>query len=112
VRSNSTSIQYWRIDIEFFLVTLGLFVILILIIEGNGNRNRYNSQKFHREHLEKKIDLILDHLDLELIPEPWMDEVLEQLKKGKKVFAINVYRENTGAGLAEAKAAIDEIASD
>ncbi|MFJ8537128.1 ribosomal protein L7/L12 [Streptomyces sp. NPDC093591] len=59
--------------------------------------------------VERKLDLILDHLGLQ-DDEPRMDEVLVLLRNGKKIEAIKVYREITGAGLKEAKDAVDRMA--
>lgn len=41
--------------------------------------------------------------------EPWADEVDALLRDGKKIAAIKVYREATGAGLKEAKEAVDKL---
>ena len=43
-------------------------------------------------------------------PEGVDDRLWELLKKGEKIQAIKLYREQTGAGLAEAKAAVEAIA--
>ncbi len=62
--------------------------------------------------LERKIDFILEKLNLEYIdkaPPPQFPEVERLLEKGDKLGAIKVYQLNTGAGLAEAKAAVEAI---
>ena len=58
--------------------------------------------------IEHKLDLILAHLGL-TEPEPWSDEVNALVREGKKIQAIKVYREATGAGLKEAKEAVDKL---
>jgi len=58
--------------------------------------------------IEHKLDLILAHLGL-TEPEPWSDEVNALVRDGKKIQAIKVYREATGAGLKEAKEAVDKL---
>lgn len=58
--------------------------------------------------IEHKLDLILAHLGL-TEPEPWSDEVNALVRDGKKIKAIKVYREATGAGLREAKEAVDKL---
>ncbi|MFF4800058.1 ribosomal protein L7/L12 [Streptomyces sp. NPDC001351] len=58
--------------------------------------------------IEHKLDLILAHLGL-TEPEPWSDEVNALVRDGKKIQAIKVYREATGAGLKEAKDAVDKL---
>ena len=52
--------------------------------------------------VERKIDLILDHLGLD--PNQGVDrQVLELVKGGRKIEAIKLYRDLTGVGLKEAK---------
>ncbi|MEV6942465.1 ribosomal protein L7/L12 [Streptomyces sp. NPDC051172] len=58
--------------------------------------------------IEHKLDLILAHLGL-TEPEPWSDEVNALVRDGRKIQAIKVYREATGAGLKEAKEAVDKL---
>jgi ribosomal protein L7/L12 len=56
--------------------------------------------------MEQKIDAILKHLGIE-----WKDHLSERVKElaraGRKIEAIKVYREETGAGLKEAKDAVE-----
>jgi ribosomal protein L7/L12 len=56
--------------------------------------------------VEQKVDAILKHLGIE-----WKDQVSERVKElaraGKKIEAIKMYREETGAGLKEAKDAVE-----
>lgn len=62
--------------------------------------------------LERKLDLILEHLGLEL-PEPdELQEVRDLAIAGSKIAAIKRYRELTGASLYDAKTAIDGMARD
>jgi ribosomal protein L7/L12 len=41
-----------------------------------------------------------------------MPGVVRELEQGRKIQAIKIYREETGAGLAEAKAAVEAIAGE
>jgi hypothetical protein len=59
--------------------------------------------------IERQLALIMERLDIEE-PESPMSEVVTELEQGKKIQAIKIYREQTGAGLAEAKAAVEVIA--
>ncbi|NJN97033.1 MAG: hypothetical protein HC875_24520 [Anaerolineales bacterium] len=64
--------------------------------------------------LEQKIDFILQHLDLEYReqdePAPaYIGQIRSLLQQGNKIEAIKIYREATGVGLAEAKAAVEAI---
>lgn len=44
-----------------------------------------------------------------VIPEELLAQITEDLFRGQKIKAIKLYRECTGAGLAEAKAAVDQL---
>ncbi|MDF3146116.1 MULTISPECIES: ribosomal protein L7/L12 [unclassified Streptomyces] len=87
---------------------VGLFFVLaafagILTIQSRISRT---DQRVAR--VEHKLDLILDHLGLRA-DDPRMDEVLALLRNDKKIQAIKVYREITGAGLKEAKDAVERM---
>jgi ribosomal protein L7/L12 len=67
------------------------------------------------DRLEGAIRLLLDHAgityDLAAERKPQFSPlVLELVKAGRTVEAIKAYRDDTGAGMKEAKAAIDELA--
>lgn len=56
--------------------------------------------------VERKLDLILEHLGVEAPEDDGLDLARHYLEKGWMVQAIKEYRERTGAGPAEAKAAV------
>lgn len=61
--------------------------------------------------IEKKLDLILKHLNVDFV-EPGPEEglpgqVRELADAGNKIGAIKMHRELTGAGLVEAKTAVE-----
>ncbi|RSS54443.1 hypothetical protein EF912_17170 [Streptomyces sp. WAC07061] len=59
--------------------------------------------------LERRLGLVLDHFGIEE-PEPaGMDEVRALVRDGRTISAIRVYRRITGAGLAEAKRAVEAL---
>ncbi|GAB2735054.1 hypothetical protein [Streptomyces bullii] len=58
--------------------------------------------------IERKLDHILDHLGLRE-HEPWREEVAALVRDGRRTRAIKAYREATGAGLLEAKEAVDRL---
>ncbi|MEV7541292.1 hypothetical protein [Streptomyces sp. NPDC089915] len=61
------------------------------------------------DRLERRLGLVLDHLGIEE-PEPaGMDAVRALMREGRTVSAIKAYRETTGAGLAEAKKAVESL---
>jgi hypothetical protein len=57
--------------------------------------------------LERLVDRLLEASGVELPRHPATDEIDALVAAGKKIEAIKVYRQATGAGLAEAKRAID-----
>ena len=64
--------------------------------------------------LEGKVEFLYQHLGITFVPEPQPaddPQVIEQLKKGKSLEAIKVYRELHEASIAEAKQAVEEIQS-
>ena len=54
--------------------------------------------------IEKKLDILLEHFGLK----DGFEEVRVLMAKGEKVPAIKLYRELTGAGLKEAKDAVEK----
>ncbi|MFG2051395.1 hypothetical protein ACGFIW_28680 [Micromonospora sp. NPDC048935] len=57
--------------------------------------------------IQRKLDLIMDHLD---IAEPVEPEVVRHLEGGRTIEAVRAYRKQTGTSLVEAKQAVDRIA--
>ncbi|WP_107644830.1 MULTISPECIES: hypothetical protein [Streptomyces] len=60
--------------------------------------------------VEQKVDLMLEHLDIRPAG-PGLDRVGALLRDGKQVAAVKAYRRITGAGLLEAKEAVDRMAA-
>ncbi|MET8679626.1 ribosomal protein L7/L12 [Streptomyces sp. NPDC004647] len=60
--------------------------------------------------VERKVDLVMGHLGIR-DADPEMDQVGALLLDGKKLQAIKVYREVTGAELKEAKDAVERMAT-
>ena len=60
----------------------------------------------HIFRIEKKLDLILNHLGLEY--QPFTEEVRQAADTGNKILAIKLYRQETGAGLAQAKEDVEQ----
>ncbi|GAA3794198.1 hypothetical protein GCM10022403_030070 [Streptomyces coacervatus] len=88
---------------------LGFTVVTLAVLLGIGSiESRISRAEKRTARVEHKLDLILDHLGLRE-PEPWSDEVDALLRDGKKIQAIKAYREATGAGLREAKEAVDKL---
>ena len=65
--------------------------------------------------LEDRLKVLYRHLNLDYNSNPGSDPILnpkiqDALGKGNLIEAIKVYRELTGVGLAEAKAAVERLA--
>jgi ribosomal protein L7/L12 len=62
--------------------------------------------------LQRRLDFVMQHLGVQYAepgPSPAMAQVAALLRQGNKIEAINVYRAITGAGLREAKTAVEEL---
>ncbi|WP_128433927.1 ribosomal protein L7/L12 [Streptomyces cyaneus] len=88
---------------------VGLFFVLAAFVGVITIQSRISQTDQRVARVERKLDLILDHLGLGA-DDPRMGEVLVLLRNGKKIQAIKVYREITGAGLKEAKDAVERMA--
>lgn len=58
--------------------------------------------------LERKLDALIKHTGVDVASHT-NQEVAELVKAGRKIEAIKLYRELTGAGLAEAKEAVEKM---
>jgi hypothetical protein len=56
--------------------------------------------------VERQLQALLDHFQIEL-PDDGLGEVRQLAAAGEKIAAIKLYRQLTGAGLAEAKEAVE-----
>jgi hypothetical protein len=65
-------------------------------------------ERLHR--IERKLSLLLKHHGIESSLGPPLSEQVKELARNPslKIMAIKAYREETGVGLAEAKAAVEE----
>jgi hypothetical protein len=83
-----------------------LIAVCVLILLSILQQLRSPSLRGRADRVEQKVDAILKHLGIE-----WKDQVSERVKElvrtGKKIEAIKMYREETGAGLKEAKDAVE-----
>jgi ferritin-like metal-binding protein YciE len=86
----------------------GLFFVAVGLVAVLGIESRISRTDRRVARVERKLDLIMDHLGLR-DHDPWMDEVVALAREGKKIPAIKAYREITGAGLKEAKDAVERI---
>ncbi|MFL5244764.1 MAG: hypothetical protein ACJ8FY_21900 [Gemmataceae bacterium] len=89
------------LNVEFWLIlaVLGM-TMCVLIVQGRAQDRL--------ARLERKLDALLKASGIDLSAQ-MPSQITELLRQGKKIEAIKLYRESTGAGLAEAKNRIEEI---
>ncbi|MGW5660020.1 ribosomal protein L7/L12 [Streptomyces sp. NPDC003758] len=90
-------------DMLSFLI---VFALLVAGFAGVEARIKRTDRRMAR--VERKLDLVLDHLGLHEA-DPDLERVAALLLDGKNIQAIKVYREITGAGLKEAKEAVERM---
>lgn len=91
---------------------MGAAVVLVVgaLLIGVGSRRQQQDHSAARlASVERKLDLVIKHLGI-VEPQPDHPDIVQLLMQGKKIHAIKIYRERTGAGLAEAKHAVEDIA--
>jgi ferritin-like metal-binding protein YciE len=90
-----------------YLVWISLFALLGLF----GVIQQLKADLERRvSRLEQKIDKVMEHLGIAQA-DPVPPEVAGLIQAGRKIEAIKVYRRATGAGLKEAKEAVERIES-
>jgi ribosomal protein L7/L12 len=82
----------------FWIAVLGVPIIWISLAKINGAVNGLN----------RKLDMLMKHSGMN-VQELANREALVLVKAGQKIEAIKLYREISGASLAEAKAAVDKL---
>ena len=85
---------------EIWIIAL-LLMILGILVASPG------SSEFKMNHMDKKLNRIMEHLGIEEIN---IDEELKELiADDKRILAIKRLREETGMGLKEAKEYVDDL---
>jgi ribosomal protein L7/L12 len=88
-------------DITFWIALSILGMLMIMaIVQGRA--------KDQLGRVERKLDALLKHSGIDLAAGADR-EVVELMKAGRKIEAIRLHRERTGAGLAEAKKHVEEL---
>jgi hypothetical protein len=89
---------------EMDWVIIGLLVGLVMTASG-----LYVDTKTRLARIEHKLNLLLQHSGIEALGELRLSERVKEIARDpkRKIEAIKVYREETGAGLAEAKQAVE-----
>lgn len=97
--------------------TLLAVVVLVAAVAlgASASDRRINRVERRLSLMEQKLDAIAGHLGV-TVAEPAqpqladLPEVRRYLQEGKKIQAIKAYRESTGAGLKDAKDAVERLA--
>ena len=92
---------------DVVLIVLASSAISFLLVTSSGRRDLKDLQ-LRLRRLESKVDGLLSHAGITVEP-AGLHGVYEQLGQGKKIAAIKTYRDVTGAGLADAKAAVERM---
>lgn len=92
-----------------WLSLLGFAVIAVAALTSSFTSARTPSLDKRLARIERQLGLIMQRLEIDE-PASDMPGVVAELEQGRKIQAIKIYREQTGAGLAEAKAAVETIA--
>ncbi|MFD3547548.1 hypothetical protein ACFWUW_18425 [Streptomyces sp. NPDC058655] len=90
---------------------LVLWAAVIAVAAGITSTLALRIRRLERtaDRAERRLGLLLDHLGV-AEPEPaGLDGVRALLREGRTIEAIKAYRGATGAGLAEAKAAVEAL---
>jgi ribosomal protein L7/L12 len=95
--------------VDYALVGIVLAAVIVLVTADLAARRESERRQLRRlAHVERKVDALVEELGVE-VPEPHVERVVALLDQGKTIQAIRAYREETGAGLREAKEAVDRI---
>jgi hypothetical protein len=86
---------------------IGLAALLMSAFASRSGQSGVSDRRLAR--IERRLELIMDRLEI-AETEPAMPDVVAHLENGKKIDAIKAYRKQTGAGLKEAKDAVDAMA--
>jgi ribosomal protein L7/L12 len=96
---------------EWFLPFVVLLpFILVVLVAGSGRRAATDHHTRRLAEIERKLDLILDHLGIIGPASDVPAAVVQELLAGRKLQAIKMYRAATGASLREAKDVVEALA--
>ncbi|MFI8307599.1 hypothetical protein ACIF80_30125 [Streptomyces sp. NPDC085927] len=85
-----------------------LFLACLVVLGIWAIRRNVSRAERTAARVERKLDLVMEHVDLhEEIP--GKDGIVALVREGRTVQAVKACREATGAGLLEAKQAVDRL---
>ncbi|MFI0503367.1 hypothetical protein ACH3WN_10935 [Streptomyces albogriseolus] len=85
-----------------------LFLTCVVVLGVASIQTQLTRSERRVARVERKLDAVMRHWGLEE-EVPRRDEILALVRDGKQVRAVKLYREATGAGLLEAKQAVDAM---
>ncbi|WP_431990424.1 hypothetical protein [Streptomyces albogriseolus] len=85
-----------------------LFLTCVVVLGVISLQTQLTRSERRVARVERKLDAVMRHVGLEE-EVPRRDEILALVRDGKQVQAVKLYREATGAGLLEAKQAVDAM---
>ncbi len=94
------------------ILSFGDFAIIAWLVIVFGGAAAYTTrQRVDLRRLERKLDALLKHQGISAPLEASMSEEVQRLARdpAQKIAAIKLHRQQTGLGLAEAKADIEEF---
>lgn len=94
-------------ELTSLIVSLAALGLLMIVLGGRSAAEARDARRLHA--IDRKLQAIMDHLGIPG-PVPELAEVVSHLEQGNKIQAIKVYREKTGAGLAQAKSEVEALA--
>ncbi|MBU3868910.1 hypothetical protein KN815_34125 [Streptomyces sp. 4503] len=89
-------------------IAAAYILLMVLVMQYPLLESKIKKIQRRADRIEHKLDLILDHLGIEVVG-PDLRRVAALLREGKKLEAIKVYRQLTDADLKEAKEAVERI---
>lgn len=94
-------------------ILLLLILVAVYRQNGAGSAARITALSYRLRRLERCVEAVALHLGVALPPEPveGSPAVRQLVREGKQIKAIKLHRDETGLGLADAKAAVERIAA-
>lgn len=86
------------------LIAVAVLVVLGALLSRSGSTRQLERRL---DRLERKVDLLMQHMGVQ--QQGPDQDVLNLARAGRKIEAIKRYRELTGAGLKEAKDAVERL---
>jgi ribosomal protein L7/L12 len=95
--------------VDVIIAPLVILIVYLLVRQLAEQTQDSTTQRLAR--IERSLDRIMAHLQIEIEPYPQPNSRVEELVRAGKIFdAVKAYREaNRGASLREAKLAVDHL---